>query len=188
MATSSPRTATPGDGVNVAARVESESRPGGVCLSGSAFEQVWERPPLPSTISGSGRSRTSIGRFGCMLRAGRLLRPRRRAGRRPRCGCRTSHRLQFCRSTTPTAIRSGIFADGMTEDIITTLSYISSLFVIARNSSFAYKGKARDLRQIGQNSACAISSRKRQAVRRPHQDHRPAHRCRRRPSSMGRKI
>src|SRR4030095_1605869 len=44
----------------------------------------------------------------------------------------------------------GFFADGITEDVITTLSYISSLFVIARNSSFAYKGKARDLRQIGQ--------------------------------------
>ena len=44
----------------------------------------------------------------------------------------------------------GYFADGITEDIITTLSYISSLFVIARNSCFAYKGKARDIRQIGQ--------------------------------------
>ncbi|MFK4642084.1 TolB-like protein/Flp pilus assembly protein TadD [Bradyrhizobium ottawaense] len=44
----------------------------------------------------------------------------------------------------------GYFADGITEDIITTLSYISSLFVIARNSCFVYKGKARDLRQVGQ--------------------------------------
>src|SRR5260370_23144510 len=43
----------------------------------------------------------------------------------------------------------GYFADGITEDIITTLSYISSLFVIARNSCFVYKGKARDLRQVG---------------------------------------
>src|SRR5262249_25083472 len=41
------------------------------------------------------------------------------------------------------------FADGITEDIITALSRISSLFVIARNSSFAYKGKAIDIRQIG---------------------------------------
>jgi TolB-like protein/class 3 adenylate cyclase/tetratricopeptide (TPR) repeat protein len=41
------------------------------------------------------------------------------------------------------------FADGITEDITTALSRISSLFVIARNSSFAYKGKAIDIRQIG---------------------------------------
>jgi adenylate cyclase len=41
------------------------------------------------------------------------------------------------------------FADGITEDIITALSHIPSLFVIARNSSFAYKGKAIDIRQIG---------------------------------------
>jgi len=41
------------------------------------------------------------------------------------------------------------FADGITEDIVTALSHIPSLFVIARNSSFAYKGKAIDIRQIG---------------------------------------
>lgn len=41
------------------------------------------------------------------------------------------------------------FADGITEDIITALSRFPSLFVIARNSSFAYKGKAIDIRQIG---------------------------------------
>ena len=41
------------------------------------------------------------------------------------------------------------FADGMVEDIITALSRISSLFVIARNSSFTYKGKAVDIKQVG---------------------------------------
>src|SRR6185312_8949788 len=41
------------------------------------------------------------------------------------------------------------FADGITDDIITALSRIPSLFVIARNSSFVYKGKAVDIRQIG---------------------------------------
>ena len=41
------------------------------------------------------------------------------------------------------------FADGITEDIITALSHIPSLFVIARNSSFAYKGKAIDIRHVG---------------------------------------
>src|SRR5262249_41810718 len=41
------------------------------------------------------------------------------------------------------------FADGITDDIVTALSHIPSLFVIARNSSFAYKAKAIDVRQIG---------------------------------------
>ncbi|MGQ7844777.1 adenylate/guanylate cyclase domain-containing protein [Granulosicoccus sp. 3-233] len=42
------------------------------------------------------------------------------------------------------------FADGMTEDIITDLSKVSGLFVIARNSSFAYRGKSVDIRTVGQ--------------------------------------
>jgi len=41
------------------------------------------------------------------------------------------------------------FADGITEDLITDLSKVSGLFVIARNSTFAYKGKSRDIREIG---------------------------------------
>ncbi|MGO7209421.1 adenylate cyclase, partial [Rhizobium ruizarguesonis] len=42
------------------------------------------------------------------------------------------------------------FADGLTEDLITDLSRIPGLFVIARNSAFAYKGKARDVREIAE--------------------------------------
>src|SRR5262249_4052088 len=43
------------------------------------------------------------------------------------------------------------FADGMVEEIITALSRFKSLFVIARNSSFAYKGKSPDIRQVGRD-------------------------------------
>lgn len=46
------------------------------------------------------------------------------------------------------------FADGLTEDLITDLSRIPGLFVIARNSVFAYKGKAMDVRAIAGSSAC----------------------------------
>ena len=48
------------------------------------------------------------------------------------------------------------FVDGMVEDIITGLSRIKWLFVIARNSSFVYKGKAVDIRQVGRNSVCVM--------------------------------
>jgi adenylate cyclase len=49
------------------------------------------------------------------------------------------------------------FSDGLTEDIITGLSKIPSLFVIARNSSFAYKGKPMKVQQIGRELGCGIS-------------------------------
>ena len=50
------------------------------------------------------------------------------------------------------------FADGMVEEIITALSRITWLFVIARNSSFIYKGKAVDIEKVGRDSACAMCS------------------------------
>ena len=50
------------------------------------------------------------------------------------------------------------FTDGITEDIITELSRFHSLFVIARNSSFTYKGRAVDVKQIGASWACAMCS------------------------------
>jgi adenylate cyclase len=53
------------------------------------------------------------------------------------------------------------FADGMVEEIITALSRIRWLFVIARNSSFTYKGKATDVKQVGANSASATFSKAR---------------------------
>ena len=49
-----------------------------------------------------------------------------------------------------------VFADGLTEDLITDLSRNAGLFVIARNSTFAYKGKSVDVRQIARDWACAM--------------------------------
>ena len=48
------------------------------------------------------------------------------------------------------------FADGIVEEIITALSRFKSLFVIARNSSFTYKGKAVDIKQVGREMSDAI--------------------------------
>jgi TolB-like protein len=49
------------------------------------------------------------------------------------------------------------FADGMVEEIITALSRIRWLFVIARNSSFSYKGQSPDVRRVGREPAFAMS-------------------------------
>ena len=66
--------------------------------------------------------------------------------------CSHVHRLQACRTTIELNRRSRLqeyFADGMVEEIITALSRFKALFVIARNSSFTYRGRAVDVRQVG---------------------------------------
>jgi TolB-like protein/class 3 adenylate cyclase len=147
-----------GDGVNIAARVESECEPGGVFLSGSAFEQV--RGKTDCTFDDLGeRSLKNI------ERPVRLY-----AVRSPRDDIQAVHPHQASQQKSSTALplpdkpsiavlpfqnMSGdpeqeYFADGMVEDIITALSRFKSLFVIARNSSFTYKGKAVDIKKAGQ--------------------------------------
>ena len=59
------------------------------------------------------------------------------------------------------------FADGMVEDIIAGLSRIKWLFVIARNSSFTYKGMAVDVKQVGSRTRRALSARRKRAQGRP---------------------
>ena len=58
------------------------------------------------------------------------------------------------------------FADGMAEEMLTSLSYCKSLFVIARNSSFAYKGKTIDVRQIGRELGVRYVSKEASVARR----------------------
>ena len=129
-----------GDGVNVAARVENECEPGGVCLSGSAYEQV------------RGKTRFSFDDLGERLLKN-IDRPVRLYAVRTASAPATSVKPQ-AEASKPLALpdRPSIavlpfqnmtgdpeqeyFADGMVEDIITALSHFKSLFVIARNSFY----------------------------------------------------
>src|SRR5262245_18050707 len=149
-----------GDAVNVAARLESEAPPGGVVGSRAVREAV------------TGRIKVSLHALGelALKNIDRLIRAFRvewTAEDWP------AHSVASEAAASPMALApaptlpdkpsiavlpfqnmSGdpeqeYFADGITEDIITALSHIPLLFVIARNSSFAYKGKAIDIRQIG---------------------------------------
>ena len=142
-----------GDGVNVAARVENECEPGGVCLSSSAYEQVRGKTAFTFDDLGE-RSLKNIDQ------------PVRLYGARSASAPAASVKPQ-AETVKPLALpdRPSIavlpfqnmsgdpeqeyFADGMVEDIITALSRFKSLFVIARNSSFTYKGKAVDIKQVG---------------------------------------
>lgn len=140
-----------GDGVNVAARVENECEPGGVCLSANAFEQVRGKTSFTFEDLGE-RSLKNI------ERPVRLYAARSDKSAPAPSATRTEKPLPLpdkpSIAVLPFQNMSGdpeqeYFADGMVEDIITALSRFKSLFVIARNSSFTYKGKAVDIKQVG---------------------------------------
>ena len=81
------------------------------------------------------------------------------------------------------------FADGITEDVITDLSKIGGLLVIARNSSFAYKGKAVDIRVVARELGVSLGARREHPPRgQPCKDHRSANRCGNRRTSLGRPL
>jgi adenylate cyclase len=143
-----------GEGVNVAARVENECEPGGVYLADDAYRQV--RGKTAFAIDDlSERSLKNIDRLvriyavrsAAQLGAVSAKLPSE-AGRPPPLPDRPSI------AVLPFTNMSGdpeqeYFADGMVEDIITALSRFKSLFVIARNSTFTYKGRALDIKQVG---------------------------------------
>ena len=81
------------------------------------------------------------------------------------------------------------FSDGISEDIITDLSKIAGLMVIARNSSFTYKGRSVDIRAVGRELGVQFGARRLGPPRRQSRAHyRAAHRCRQRRPSVGRAL
>lgn len=139
-----------GDGVNLAARVENECVPGGVYLSGNAFEQVRGKTQFIFDELGE-RSLKNIDR---PVRLFSVRTPiagsKAQAETAPALALPDKPSIAVLPFTNMIGDREQeYFADGMVEDIITALSQFKSLFVIARNSSFTYKGKAVDIKQVG---------------------------------------
>ena len=143
-----------GDGVNIAARLEALAEPGGICISRTVHDHIGER--LPYSFEDIGEQRVkNIGRPVHVYRI--------------RLDAATTAVVTGAARAVPSPVElpdkpsiavlpfqnmSGdpeqeYFADGMVEEIITALSRIRWLFVIARNSSFTYKGKAVDVKQVG---------------------------------------
>jgi TolB-like protein len=139
-----------GDGVNVAARVENECAPGSVCLSGSAFEQIRSKTKFEFEDLGE-RSLKNIDRpvrlFAVKLSNTATAKAGTDSSTLPLPDKPSIAVLPFQNMSGDP--EQEYFADGMVEDIITALSRFKSLFVIARNSSFTYKGKAIDVKQVG---------------------------------------
>ena len=174
-----------GDGVNIAARLESLAEGGGICLSGAAYDQVEGKLPLgyealgehtvkniarpvrvyrvrldPGPPSGTRRvDRQAVRRIVGILTIIALLGAGSWAGWRwlgtpESAGLPLPERpslavLPFANLSQDPA--QEYFSDGVTEDLITGLSKVSGLFVIARNSAFTYKGKPVKVREVGRD-------------------------------------
>jgi TolB-like protein len=135
-----------GDGVNIAARLQTLAKAGGLCVSGVTYDQVRKILPLSFTDLGqqtvknieepirvyemSGRAKDAA------LGSRRVLAPRLSIVVLPFANIGGDPEQDY-------------FVDGVTESLTTDLSRISGSFVIARNTAFTFKGKAVDVKQIG---------------------------------------
>jgi TolB-like protein/tetratricopeptide (TPR) repeat protein len=135
-----------GDGVNIAARLEGIAEPGGICISASAYEHV--RGKIDVEFADTGEQQ--LKNIALPVRAYRVRLDRSHAQAKPALPLPDKPSI----AVLPFQNMSGdpeqeYFADGIVEEIITALSRFRHLFVIARNSSFTYKGRAVDVKQVG---------------------------------------
>jgi TolB-like protein len=135
-----------GDGVNIAARLEALAEPGAICVSAAARDHIGNKLPLAFHDLGDQRVKNIA----------QAIRVYRVQMEKPTAQLAAALPLPDKPSIAvlPFQNMSGdreqeYFADGMVEEIITALSRIRWLFVIARNSSFTYKGQAVDVKQVG---------------------------------------
>jgi TolB-like protein/class 3 adenylate cyclase len=144
-----------GDGVNIAARLEGIAEPGGVCISDDAQRQIRGKVDIAFEDMGPQDLKNIIE----PMRAWRLrIDAKSSALLSPKPSIETAQPLPLpdkpSIAVLPFQNMSGdpeqeYFADGMVEEIITALSRFHWLFVIARTSTFTYKGRAVDVKQIG---------------------------------------
>jgi TolB-like protein/class 3 adenylate cyclase len=142
-----------GDGVNVAARLEGLAEPGGICVSATVHDQVRDKLDLVFDDMGEQTLKN-------IARALRVYRVRLAEAETTLSASPTEITRSLALPDKPSIAvlpfqnMSGdpeqeYFADGMVEEVITALSRIRWLFVIARNSTFTYKGQAVDVKQVG---------------------------------------
>jgi TolB-like protein/class 3 adenylate cyclase len=138
-----------GDGVNIAARLESIAEPGGICISSSAYEQVIGKVAVEFADLGE-RSLKNIAR---PVRVYAVVPEGSGAGVH-KAGMRSLSAPRLSIVVLPFANLGGepeqdYFVDGITESLTTDLSRIGGSFVIARNTAFTFKGKAMDVQKLG---------------------------------------
>src|SRR5258705_9256941 len=148
-----------GDGVNIAARLEGVAQPGTICLSEDAYRQVKSRLDLAISDLGETKLKNIVEpihvyslQFGGAIAAKATASTRTATPAAPALSLPDKPSI----AVLPFQNMSGdpeqeYFADGTVEDIITALSRFRQLFVIARNSSFVYKGRAVDVKQVSRD-------------------------------------
>ncbi|MGQ0578987.1 MAG: adenylate/guanylate cyclase domain-containing protein [Betaproteobacteria bacterium] len=176
-----------GDGVNVAARLQALAEPGGICISGTAFDQVEGKLPLQFKFTGEQQVKNIAKpvRVYRVRKEGELETPSPRGSRLRKWRWPALIALVLLGAITVVGLwRSGYlsraspedpilampkgasiavlpftnlsgdpgqdyFSDGLTEQLITALARYRALYVIARNSTFQYKGQSVDVRKVG---------------------------------------
>lgn len=140
-----------GDGVNLAARLEATAQPGGVCISSFVHDQICGKIGVEFADGGE----ESFKNIDTPVRIFHWH-PGKNVKATPRSGATHPVSDKPSIAVLPFANMSNdpeqeYFADGIAEDIITALSHIKQWLVIARNSSFAYKGRHVDIREIAKD-------------------------------------
>jgi adenylate cyclase len=150
-----------GDGVNIAARLEGIAKPGAICLSQDAYRQVKARLNLAVSDLGAIQLKNIIEpievyslEVGVAAEAKPATRSEPAASEKPSVTLTLPDKPSI--AVLPFQNMSGdpeqeYFTDGIVEEIITALSRMRWLFVIARNSSFTYKGRSVDVKQVGRD-------------------------------------
>jgi adenylate cyclase len=142
-----------GDGVNIAARLEPLAEPGGICVSSIVHESVGNRIDVRFQDGGD----ISVKNIDRPVRVWKwhpnktdvVVDPSDAAGPTPKVEAPSIAVLPFTNMSGDA--EQEYFSDGISEDVITDLSKIGGLIVIARNSSFAYKGRSVDIRTVGRD-------------------------------------
>jgi adenylate cyclase len=140
-----------GDGVNIAARLEGHAEPGGICISGDAYRQVKGKIEIDFEDLGQ----QDLKNVAEPVRIYRIAAERSVVAAASAGEEALAIQEKPSIAVLPFTNMSGdpeqeYFSDGLTEDIITALAASRSFPVIARNSSFTYKGKAVDVKQVAQ--------------------------------------
>jgi len=137
-----------GGGVNVAARLEGLAEPGGICVSGIAYDTAHDKLDLAFESLGEQQVKNidqPVRTYRVVFGVG----SGRRSGPSAALELPDKPSLAVLPFTNMSAEPDqGFFADGICEDIITELSKFRTLFVIARNSSFAFKGQGVDVKEV----------------------------------------
>jgi adenylate cyclase len=139
-----------GDGVNIAARVEGLAEGGGICISGEAYDHVKNKLALAYDFLGEQRVKNITEPIRVYRVNGRPQPDSGKAVSEPELGGKPSVAvLPFVNMSGD--LSQEYFSDGITENIITGLSGCPKLLVIARNSTFNYKGKHAKIQQVSED-------------------------------------